>query len=105
LQDVVAVGNKYPWANPSSAGAGVRRDKLLHSLCSAKTQAAKSWVLPNRVQGLSFVFSFQSKTEGKFDLTKPAIENGFRAIPGNANAIGQSATLGTFLELIVRAER
>ena len=45
----------------SSGGAAVRRDKLLHSLCSAKTQAAKSWVFPNRVQGLSFVFSFQPK--------------------------------------------
>jgi hypothetical protein len=77
LQDVVAVGNKYPWASPSSGGAAVRRDKLLHSLCSAKTQAAKSWVLPNWVQGLSFVFSFQPKTESKFDLTKPAMKMAF----------------------------
>jgi hypothetical protein len=61
LQDVVAVGNKYPWANPSSAGAAGRRDKLLHSLCSAKIQAAKSWVLPNRVQALSFFSPFSPK--------------------------------------------
>jgi hypothetical protein len=39
-------------------------------------------------RGFHFVFSFQPKTEGKFDLTKPAIENGFRAMPmplGNQN--------------------
>ena len=35
LQDVVAVGDKYPWANSSSGGVAVCRDKLLHSLCSA----------------------------------------------------------------------
>jgi len=73
LQVVVAVGNRYPWANPSSGGTAVRRDKLLHLLCFAEIQAAKSWVLPNRVQGLSFCFSFQPK----FNLTDPAIENGF----------------------------
>ena len=38
-QDVVAVGNKYPWANSSCGGVAVRRDKPLHSLCSAETQA------------------------------------------------------------------
>jgi hypothetical protein len=79
---------------PVSGGAAARHDKSPPFILLAKTQAAEKWVLPNRVQGLSFWFSIQPKPEVSFiNLTDPTSERAFRSIhQGNANAIGQSAT-------------
>jgi hypothetical protein len=56
LHDVIGVGNKYPWANSSSGAVVGRRDRRLHSLCSAETQAAKNCVSPDSFHRFSFCF-------------------------------------------------
>jgi hypothetical protein len=92
--DVVGVGNKYSWANSSSGAVVVRRDRRLHSLCSPKTQAAKSWASPNRFYTFSFCFSFQLNS---------AIDKGLSGVDqGNADAISQLASFWKFLELAVK---